>query len=129
MVTHGCFMIQHFPRDHSIFQRGSASMIYGHHVGLCDVCKEEGRANTSERAAPNVSSQTARAERAQFGLFYFSAKERCHLYCESKETGDVVYMKRMAHDGTRCSYKDPYSICVRGDCLVSVWGLPQSPVL
>uniref|UniRef100_A0A7M4EXW4 ADAM metallopeptidase with thrombospondin type 1 motif 2 n=1 Tax=Crocodylus porosus TaxID=8502 RepID=A0A7M4EXW4_CROPO len=45
------------------------------------------------------------------------AKERCHLYCESKETGDVVYMKRMAHDGTRCSYKDSYSICVRGDCL------------
>ncbi|XP_048346729.1 A disintegrin and metalloproteinase with thrombospondin motifs 2 [Sphaerodactylus townsendi] len=45
------------------------------------------------------------------------AKERCHLYCESKETGDVVYMKRLAHDGTRCSYKDSHSICVRGDCL------------
>ncbi|POI30778.1 hypothetical protein CIB84_005471, partial [Bambusicola thoracicus] len=44
-------------------------------------------------------------------------KERCHLYCESKETGDVVYMKRMVHDGTRCSYKDAYSICVRGECL------------
>ncbi|PKU28836.1 hypothetical protein llap_20860 [Limosa lapponica baueri] len=26
-------------------------------------------------------------------------------------------MKRMVHDGTRCSYKDAYSICVRGDCL------------
>uniref|UniRef100_F7B5R7 ADAM metallopeptidase with thrombospondin type 1 motif 2 n=1 Tax=Ornithorhynchus anatinus TaxID=9258 RepID=F7B5R7_ORNAN len=45
------------------------------------------------------------------------AKERCHLYCESKETGEAVYMKRMVHDGTHCSYKDPYSICVRGDCL------------
>ncbi|XP_053154161.1 A disintegrin and metalloproteinase with thrombospondin motifs 2 isoform X7 [Hemicordylus capensis] len=44
-------------------------------------------------------------------------KERCHLYCESKETGDVVYMKRLVHDGTRCSYKDFHSICVRGDCL------------
>uniref|UniRef100_A0A8D0GSP3 ADAM metallopeptidase with thrombospondin type 1 motif 2 n=1 Tax=Sphenodon punctatus TaxID=8508 RepID=A0A8D0GSP3_SPHPU len=48
---------------------------------------------------------------------HLDAKERCHLYCESKETGDIVYMKRMAHDGTRCSYKDAYSICVRGDCL------------
>ncbi|CAM5159830.1 unnamed protein product [Natator depressus] len=48
---------------------------------------------------------------------HLDAKERCHLYCESKETGDVVYMKRMVHDGTRCSYKDFYSICVRGDCL------------
>ncbi|XP_069055393.1 A disintegrin and metalloproteinase with thrombospondin motifs 2 [Pleurodeles waltl] len=44
-------------------------------------------------------------------------KERCHLYCQSKETGDVVYMKRLVHDGTLCSYKDPYSVCVRGDCL------------
>uniref|UniRef100_A0A8C9EUY8 ADAM metallopeptidase with thrombospondin type 1 motif 2 n=1 Tax=Pavo cristatus TaxID=9049 RepID=A0A8C9EUY8_PAVCR len=48
---------------------------------------------------------------------HVDAKERCHLYCESKETGDVVYMKRMVHDGTRCSYKDAYSICVRGECL------------
>ncbi|XP_012886345.1 PREDICTED: A disintegrin and metalloproteinase with thrombospondin motifs 2 [Dipodomys ordii] len=44
------------------------------------------------------------------------AKERCHLYCESKETGEVVSMKRMVHDGTRCSYKDAFSVCVRGDC-------------
>ncbi|XP_062826362.1 A disintegrin and metalloproteinase with thrombospondin motifs 2 isoform X2 [Anolis carolinensis] len=45
------------------------------------------------------------------------AKERCHLYCESKETNDIVYMKRLVHDGTRCSYKDSHSICVRGECL------------
>ncbi|KAM6401747.1 A disintegrin and metalloproteinase with thrombospondin motifs 3 isoform 3-T3 [Pluvialis apricaria] len=43
--------------------------------------------------------------------------KRCHLYCQSKETGDVAYMKQLAHDGTRCSYKDPYSICVRGECV------------
>ncbi|TRY98385.1 hypothetical protein DNTS_021805 [Danionella cerebrum] len=42
--------------------------------------------------------------------------ERCQLYCQSKETGDVVSMKRMVHDGTRCSYRDPYSVCVRGEC-------------
>lgn len=47
------------------------------------------------------------------------AKERCHLYCESKETGEVVSMKRIVHDGTRCSYKDAFSLCVRGDCRVS----------
>ncbi|XP_051543261.1 A disintegrin and metalloproteinase with thrombospondin motifs 3-like [Myxocyprinus asiaticus] len=45
------------------------------------------------------------------------ANKRCHLYCQSKETGDVAYIKQLAHDGTRCSYKDPYSICVRGECV------------
>ncbi|MEE6460430.1 hypothetical protein FKM82_000966 [Ascaphus truei] len=45
------------------------------------------------------------------------ANKRCHLYCQSKETGDVASMKQLAHDGTRCSYKDPYSICVRGECV------------
>nr|XP_023690290.1 A disintegrin and metalloproteinase with thrombospondin motifs 2-like isoform X2 [Paramormyrops kingsleyae] len=44
-------------------------------------------------------------------------KERCHLYCQSRETRDVVNMQRMVHDGTRCSYRDPYSVCVRGDCV------------
>uniref|UniRef100_A0A3B5B0X4 ADAM metallopeptidase with thrombospondin type 1 motif 3 n=1 Tax=Stegastes partitus TaxID=144197 RepID=A0A3B5B0X4_9TELE len=45
------------------------------------------------------------------------ANKRCHLYCQSKETGDVAYMKLLVHDGTRCSYKDAYSICVRGECV------------
>ncbi|XP_026258371.2 A disintegrin and metalloproteinase with thrombospondin motifs 3 isoform X1 [Urocitellus parryii] len=45
------------------------------------------------------------------------SKKRCHLYCQSRETGDVAYMKQLVHDGTRCSYKDPYSICVRGECV------------
>uniref|UniRef100_A0A8C3J9Z0 ADAM metallopeptidase with thrombospondin type 1 motif 3 n=1 Tax=Calidris pygmaea TaxID=425635 RepID=A0A8C3J9Z0_9CHAR len=54
------------------------------------------------------------------------SNKRCHLYCQSKETGDVAYMKQLAHDGTRCSYKDPYSICVRGECVVSVT-FPPSP--
>ncbi|KAI9522125.1 A disintegrin and metalloproteinase with thrombospondin motifs 3, partial [Dissostichus eleginoides] len=43
--------------------------------------------------------------------------KRCHLYCQSKETSDVAYMKLLVHDGTRCSYKDAYSICVRGECV------------
>ncbi|XP_044051884.1 A disintegrin and metalloproteinase with thrombospondin motifs 3 [Siniperca chuatsi] len=43
--------------------------------------------------------------------------KRCHLYCQSKETLDVAYMKQLVHDGTRCSYKDAYSICVRGECV------------
>nr|XP_060635392.1 A disintegrin and metalloproteinase with thrombospondin motifs 3 [Anolis sagrei ordinatus] len=45
------------------------------------------------------------------------ATKRCQLYCQSRETGDVAYMKQLAHDGTRCSYKDPFSICVRGECV------------
>ncbi|KAM4678597.1 A disintegrin and metalloproteinase with thrombospondin motifs 2-like [Discoglossus pictus] len=44
-------------------------------------------------------------------------KERCHLYCQAKDSGDIVYMKRLAHDGTQCSYKDYHNICVRGECL------------
>ncbi|KAM3867108.1 A disintegrin and metalloproteinase with thrombospondin motifs 2 [Diretmus argenteus] len=42
--------------------------------------------------------------------------KRCHLHCRSKETRDVVYAQRMVLDGTPCSYKDPYSVCVRGEC-------------
>ncbi|XP_075058445.1 A disintegrin and metalloproteinase with thrombospondin motifs 3 isoform X3 [Mixophyes fleayi] len=45
------------------------------------------------------------------------ANKRCQLYCQSKQTGDIASMKQLAHDGTRCSYKDPYSICVRGECV------------
>lgn len=30
----------------------------------------------------------------------------------------MAYMKLLVHDGTRCSYKDAYSICVRGECVV-----------
>ncbi|XP_046880322.1 A disintegrin and metalloproteinase with thrombospondin motifs 2-like [Hypomesus transpacificus] len=42
--------------------------------------------------------------------------KRCHLHCQSKETQDVVSMQRMVTDGTRCSYKDHFSVCVRGEC-------------
>ncbi|XP_071313715.1 A disintegrin and metalloproteinase with thrombospondin motifs 2-like isoform X2 [Trachinotus anak] len=42
--------------------------------------------------------------------------KRCHLHCQSRETRDVVFMQRMVLDGTRCSYKDPHSVCVRGEC-------------
>uniref|UniRef100_A0A8C5E0T6 A disintegrin and metalloproteinase with thrombospondin motifs 2-like n=1 Tax=Gouania willdenowi TaxID=441366 RepID=A0A8C5E0T6_GOUWI len=44
------------------------------------------------------------------------SNKRCHLHCQSKETRDVVFMQRMVQDGTRCSYKDPHSVCVRGEC-------------
>uniref|UniRef100_A0A8C4ZHR6 ADAM metallopeptidase with thrombospondin type 1 motif, 3 n=1 Tax=Gadus morhua TaxID=8049 RepID=A0A8C4ZHR6_GADMO len=43
--------------------------------------------------------------------------KRCHLYCQSRETLDLAYMKLLVHDGTRCSYKDAYSMCVRGECV------------
>lgn len=32
----------------------------------------------------------------------------------------MTYMKQLVHDGTRCSYKDAYSICVRGECVVRI---------
>ncbi|XP_077103806.1 A disintegrin and metalloproteinase with thrombospondin motifs 2 isoform X2 [Siphateles boraxobius] len=43
-------------------------------------------------------------------------KQRCKLYCQSKETRARVNMQTQVEDGTRCSYKDPYSVCVYGDC-------------
>uniref|UniRef100_A0A663N9S4 ADAM metallopeptidase with thrombospondin type 1 motif 14 n=1 Tax=Athene cunicularia TaxID=194338 RepID=A0A663N9S4_ATHCN len=43
--------------------------------------------------------------------------ERQWLICRSEGTGDVVFMNQVVHDGTRCSYRDPYSICVRGECV------------
>uniref|UniRef100_A0A6Q2YKU5 ADAM metallopeptidase with thrombospondin type 1 motif 2 n=1 Tax=Esox lucius TaxID=8010 RepID=A0A6Q2YKU5_ESOLU len=42
--------------------------------------------------------------------------KRCHLHCQSKETRDKIDMQRLVQDGTHCSYKDPYSVCVRGEC-------------
>uniref|UniRef100_A0A8C0VFV5 ADAM metallopeptidase with thrombospondin type 1 motif 14 n=1 Tax=Cyanistes caeruleus TaxID=156563 RepID=A0A8C0VFV5_CYACU len=42
---------------------------------------------------------------------------RCELICQSEGTGDVVFMNQVVHDGTRCSYRDPYSVCVRGECV------------
>ncbi|XP_062331565.1 A disintegrin and metalloproteinase with thrombospondin motifs 14 isoform X2 [Osmerus eperlanus] len=42
---------------------------------------------------------------------------KCELSCQSKETGEVVFMNQVMHDGTRCSYTDPFSVCARGECL------------
>lgn len=55
------------------------------------------------------------------GCFFFPFTEarKCELSCKSKETGEVVFMNQVMHDGTRCSYSDPFSVCARGECLVS----------
>ncbi|XP_035389698.1 A disintegrin and metalloproteinase with thrombospondin motifs 14 isoform X1 [Electrophorus electricus] len=42
---------------------------------------------------------------------------KCELSCRSKETGEVVFMNQVMHDGTRCSYTDLFSVCARGECL------------
>uniref|UniRef100_A0A3P8WHZ1 ADAM metallopeptidase with thrombospondin type 1 motif 14 n=1 Tax=Cynoglossus semilaevis TaxID=244447 RepID=A0A3P8WHZ1_CYNSE len=42
---------------------------------------------------------------------------KCELSCKSKETGEVVFMNQVMHDGTRCSYSDPFGVCARGECL------------
>ncbi|KAM9375674.1 A disintegrin and metalloproteinase with thrombospondin motifs 2-like [Pholidichthys leucotaenia] len=44
------------------------------------------------------------------------SNKRCHLYCQSKETRNVFSAQQMVLDGTRCSYKDPHSVCVSGKC-------------
>ncbi|XP_013012362.1 A disintegrin and metalloproteinase with thrombospondin motifs 14 isoform X3 [Cavia porcellus] len=43
--------------------------------------------------------------------------QKCELICQSADTGEVVYMNQVVHDGTRCSYRDPYSVCARGECV------------
>ncbi|XP_060055680.1 A disintegrin and metalloproteinase with thrombospondin motifs 14 isoform X3 [Erinaceus europaeus] len=43
--------------------------------------------------------------------------QKCELICQSEDTGDVVFMNHVVHDGTRCSYRDPYSVCARGECV------------
>lgn len=53
-----------------------------------------------------------------------AANKRCNLHCQSKETRAVALTDRVVLDGTRCSYKDPHSVCVRGECEVS--SLPVS---
>ncbi|CAL1572512.1 unnamed protein product [Knipowitschia caucasica] len=49
-------------------------------------------------------------------LQHHDPDERCRLFCVSMETGAVVDMGRVVHDGTLCSYEDQHSVCVRGDC-------------
>ncbi|XP_032825355.2 A disintegrin and metalloproteinase with thrombospondin motifs 3-like isoform X1 [Petromyzon marinus] len=41
----------------------------------------------------------------------------CELHCQSRETGEAIYTKQLVHDGTRCSYRNPYGVCVRGACV------------
>ncbi|KAM8806419.1 A disintegrin and metalloproteinase with thrombospondin motifs 14 [Eudromia elegans] len=43
--------------------------------------------------------------------------QKCELICQAAGTGAVVFMEQVVHDGTRCSYRDPYSVCVRGECV------------
>ncbi|XP_044095634.1 A disintegrin and metalloproteinase with thrombospondin motifs 14 isoform X1 [Neovison vison] len=43
--------------------------------------------------------------------------QKCELICRSEDTGDVVFMNQVVHDGTRCSYRDQYSVCARGECV------------
>lgn len=50
----------------------------------------------------------------------------------------MVFMDQVVHDGTRCSYRDPYSLCARGECVVGAPGgrmpnplhlLPDTPLV
>ncbi|KAJ8348261.1 hypothetical protein SKAU_G00268500 [Synaphobranchus kaupii] len=81
----------------------------------CDKLFADFREEQCQMLEPFFEFQNAKHRWLPFE--HAEAKERCHLYCQSKETGDVADMKRLAHDGTRCSYKDPYNICVGGDCV------------
>ncbi|MBN3283317.1 ATS3 metalloproteinase, partial [Polyodon spathula] len=70
-----------------------------------------------------LSAQTRRrlvreaTERPTIILNELQKAQKCELICQSKETGDVVFMNQVIHDGTRCSYKDPFSVCARGECM------------
>lgn len=55
--------------------------------------------------------------------------QKCELICQSEDTGDVVFMNQVVHDGTRCSYRDLYSVCARGECVVGgpLWTTHRLP--
>lgn len=57
----------------------------------------------------------------EWSLCASAADERCRLYCQSKETSEVVFMDRKMHDGTPCSYDDAYSVCFQGECEVFIY--------
>ena len=42
---------------------------------------------------------------------------QCDLICTSKQRGIALNMGHPVKDGTRCSYLNPYGICIRGDCI------------
>nr|XP_039262899.1 A disintegrin and metalloproteinase with thrombospondin motifs 3-like [Styela clava] len=42
---------------------------------------------------------------------------KCELFCTSKETNTILSMGSPVADGTRCSYDDPYSICINAECM------------
>ncbi|XP_055080258.1 A disintegrin and metalloproteinase with thrombospondin motifs 3 isoform X1 [Periophthalmus magnuspinnatus] len=85
------------------------------HTEDCPKHFEDFRAQQCQLRNPHFEFQNAKHHWLPYE--HPDANKRCHLYCQSKETGDVAYMKQLVHDGTRCSYKDAYSICVRGECV------------
>ncbi|TTX88634.1 A disintegrin and metalloproteinase with thrombospondin motifs 3 [Bagarius yarrelli] len=65
---------------------------------------------------PGINYSMDEQCRFDFGVGYTMCTA-CELSCRSKETGEVVFMNQVMHDGTRCSYTDPFSVCARGECL------------
>ena len=74
----------------------------------------------NERCAHSIHDHL----RNRLSCVCLAANKRCNLHCQSKETRAVALTDRVVLDGTRCSYKDPHSVCVRGEC--EVGGLPVS---
>ncbi|KAM8885282.1 A disintegrin and metalloproteinase with thrombospondin motifs 3 isoform 2-T2 [Spinachia spinachia] len=91
-----------------------------HELALCNAADcpkhyEDFRAQQCQLRNPHFEFQNAKHHWLPYE--HPDASKRCHLYCQSKDSGDVAYMKQLVHDGTRCSYKDAYSLCVRGECV------------
>lgn len=73
-----------------------------------------------------MATTKKKKKKSFFLLFLLAATKRCYLYCQSKEARDVVSMQKVVLDGTRCSYKDPHNVCVRGECEVRRVSVRQS---
>ncbi|KAK3529633.1 hypothetical protein QTP70_032506 [Hemibagrus guttatus] len=48
---------------------------------------------------------------------YHNNVKHTWLPYEHPQDREVVFMNQVMHDGTRCSYSDPFSVCARGECL------------
>ncbi|KAJ7426925.1 hypothetical protein WISP_11473 [Willisornis vidua] len=92
----------------SLIERGNPSR------SLEQVCRWAHSQQRSDPAHAEHHDHAIFLTRQDFGP---ADAQKCELICQSEGTGDVVFMNQVVHDGTRCSYRDPYSVCVRGECV------------
>ncbi|XP_063045632.1 A disintegrin and metalloproteinase with thrombospondin motifs 3-like isoform X2 [Engraulis encrasicolus] len=81
-----------------------------------ELCQFERECQSYQDSREKQCQQHSRTKNHWLPYEHIDPKQRCQLHCQSKESRRVMLMANTVEDGTRCSYKDPYSMCVRGTC-------------